>query len=368
MKIHEKIQLQRKKSGLSQEELAFRLDVSRQSVYKWETGASAPELDRLKKLAEVFGVSYEYLLNDDLDEDPASNPQPAAPPAPTYRSVFMSGTKFGSRMPEADHGYPQDLSGKNRYSASIFQEQDSDFKKRIEACHYTKHIRIQHDLLLEFFTDNKRNVIGFYWNRAEQFVCPYENLIDVSITENGPSSSTAPSTGLGGIFGPGGLVGVTTGSVPVTTVDPSVIYAITISYYDKTGATKTYKLVFNCSRSYVINNARSNEDTPSLLHGMIRMLSPETKTHLNSIRTEIIAARERAQRSPEKKDDLDLRRLRSKVDEGLKATQKRLQTIAEIQIKEHKRSTKVKIVKYSCMFGIPLLALILILVIAFSLT
>lgn len=65
MKLHEKIFNQRKLKGLSQEELAEKLGVSRQAVSKWETGEALPEITKLKGLAEVFGVTTDFLLNDD---------------------------------------------------------------------------------------------------------------------------------------------------------------------------------------------------------------------------------------------------------------------------------------------------------------
>ena len=64
MKLHEKIFNQRKLKGFSQEELAEKLGVSRQAVSKWETGEALPEITKLKGLAEVFGVTTDYLLND----------------------------------------------------------------------------------------------------------------------------------------------------------------------------------------------------------------------------------------------------------------------------------------------------------------
>lgn len=63
--LAEKIIKQRKQNGWSQEELASKLDVSRQSVSKWESGVSIPELDKIIKLSEIFGVSTDYLLKDD---------------------------------------------------------------------------------------------------------------------------------------------------------------------------------------------------------------------------------------------------------------------------------------------------------------
>ena len=62
--LSEKIINLRKSRGWSQEELAERLDVSRQSVSKWESGVSNPELDKIVAMSTLFGVSTDYLLKD----------------------------------------------------------------------------------------------------------------------------------------------------------------------------------------------------------------------------------------------------------------------------------------------------------------
>ena len=62
MKIAEQIVSQRTRLGMTQEELADRLEISRQSVSKWETGASVPEIDKLVKMARLFGVSLDELV------------------------------------------------------------------------------------------------------------------------------------------------------------------------------------------------------------------------------------------------------------------------------------------------------------------
>lgn len=64
MILADKIAELRKKNGWSQEELAGQLGVSRQSVSKWESAASIPDLDKILKLSELFGVSTDYLLKD----------------------------------------------------------------------------------------------------------------------------------------------------------------------------------------------------------------------------------------------------------------------------------------------------------------
>lgn len=68
MILAEKILKLRKESGMSQEELAEKLNVSRQSVSKWESAAVYPELDKILQLAGVFGVTTDYLLKDDMEQ------------------------------------------------------------------------------------------------------------------------------------------------------------------------------------------------------------------------------------------------------------------------------------------------------------
>ena len=64
MTLGEKIQLARKKKGMSQEDLASMLNVSRQAVQKWESGASQPEVNNLIQISNMFDVSLDYLLKD----------------------------------------------------------------------------------------------------------------------------------------------------------------------------------------------------------------------------------------------------------------------------------------------------------------
>ncbi len=73
MKLGDKIYYLRKKAGLSQEELAERVGVTRQSVSKWECGAAFPELDKLAILSSTLGVTADYLISDaDPEEADAS--------------------------------------------------------------------------------------------------------------------------------------------------------------------------------------------------------------------------------------------------------------------------------------------------------
>ena len=70
MILADKIIEERKKNGWSQEELANKLGVSRQAVSKWESAGSIPDLQRILQMSELFGVTTEYLLKDEIEEEP----------------------------------------------------------------------------------------------------------------------------------------------------------------------------------------------------------------------------------------------------------------------------------------------------------
>ncbi|MDO4324297.1 MAG: helix-turn-helix transcriptional regulator [Lachnospiraceae bacterium] len=69
MILSEKILTLRKKNGWSQEELAEKLNVTRQSISKWESAASIPDINKILELSRIFDVTTDYLLKDDM-EDP----------------------------------------------------------------------------------------------------------------------------------------------------------------------------------------------------------------------------------------------------------------------------------------------------------
>jgi transcriptional regulator with XRE-family HTH domain len=69
MILADKIIELRKRNGWSQEELAEKLDVSRQSISKWEGAQSVPDMNRILALSQIFGVSTDVLLKDELELD-----------------------------------------------------------------------------------------------------------------------------------------------------------------------------------------------------------------------------------------------------------------------------------------------------------
>lgn len=78
--LGERIYQERTARRLSQTELAEALEVSRQSVSKWETNASVPDLDKLVRMCELFGVSMDSLVRGMEPQEPKDNPPEAAAP------------------------------------------------------------------------------------------------------------------------------------------------------------------------------------------------------------------------------------------------------------------------------------------------
>lgn len=81
MTFGEKLQKLRKAQGLSQEELAGRLSVTRQTISKWELDQSTPELALLAQLSDIFGITTDYLIKDAPAEAASAQNPPAKRPA-----------------------------------------------------------------------------------------------------------------------------------------------------------------------------------------------------------------------------------------------------------------------------------------------
>ncbi len=69
MTIYDKLVELRKSKGWSQEDLAERLNVSRQAISRWENGTALPDAGNLLQLSQLYGVSADYLLNDEYESD-----------------------------------------------------------------------------------------------------------------------------------------------------------------------------------------------------------------------------------------------------------------------------------------------------------
>ena len=87
MILADKIMTLRKKTGWSQEELAAQLNVSRQSVSKWEGAQSIPDMDKVVQMSRLFGVTTDFLLKDELEIEEHTQSEPMDEPPP--RRVTM---------------------------------------------------------------------------------------------------------------------------------------------------------------------------------------------------------------------------------------------------------------------------------------
>lgn len=113
MDLAERLTALRKRAGLSQGDVAERLNVSRQAVSRWETGLTVPSTDNLSRLGRLYGVTLDELLSYSAPlppekpqeeapaqqpqeaaqqpkaEAPAPTPQPAAPSAPAHAKAII---------------------------------------------------------------------------------------------------------------------------------------------------------------------------------------------------------------------------------------------------------------------------------------
>uniref|UniRef100_UPI00405696B5 helix-turn-helix transcriptional regulator n=1 Tax=Acetatifactor sp. TaxID=1872090 RepID=UPI00405696B5 len=67
MNLEEKLQILKKKNGYSQEQLADKLGLARQTISKWENGQAVPELSGLIMLSELYGVTIDRIVKDDKE-------------------------------------------------------------------------------------------------------------------------------------------------------------------------------------------------------------------------------------------------------------------------------------------------------------
>ena len=103
VKLSDKIWVCRKKAGLSQEALAEKIGVSRQAISKWETGEAAPEITKLPLLARTFGVTADWLLDDEAEFEEDTPEEEAGPDEPAgaadNRPVEQTYPEWIDRLP-----------------------------------------------------------------------------------------------------------------------------------------------------------------------------------------------------------------------------------------------------------------------------
>ena len=85
--LKDNLKILRRLHGYSQEEIAEKIDISRQAYAKWETGATVPDIEKCKRLADVYGTTIDSLL-----ETTTVDGQQVMPPAPAGKNIWGSVT------------------------------------------------------------------------------------------------------------------------------------------------------------------------------------------------------------------------------------------------------------------------------------
>ena len=269
MKTNEKIIFLRKRAGISQEELANEMEVSRQAVYKWETGDVFPELVKMKKLAKFFDVSFDYLMNDEIDEL-EDKPKPKAIKT---RAVFYTESRSSSNQADVDNGYTRNRNCPTKYEG-YYSDRKKVADKVLGDLGATDVFYIQPHSTTAFFYDSKKKVCGFYYAGQVQFVCPVENVLDFSYSCEGDRTYSGRSM-VGGVgIGVGSInsVGVGISSMPTTTVINGTTANATLVYTDN-GSIKEITLSFNVNNLYLTRLAKSPEELQDLWALLMRGLA-----------------------------------------------------------------------------------------------
>ena len=263
MEINEKIMVLRKRKGYSQEDLAHELDVSRQAVYKWESGESTPELDKIKRMSMLFDISFDELLNDEVDITVEVKKEKTKKQEFKYRKVFRTNENFNTDAIELEHNYLYLDPSKNRYSYEIkpdgidasveeYKNKEKELNAFLEANGYTTDLRYKllPDATGTIVIDKKKKALGFYFNGAIQFLCPLENIFDITVKPLMTEPVYEKQSKVGAILG--GLVGVSVGSDNECVGNRATAYDIVISYFDENEESNQYKIKLDDIRYYSI--------------------------------------------------------------------------------------------------------------------
>lgn len=357
MEINEKIMVLRKRKGYSQEDLAHELDVSRQAVYKWESGESTPELDKIKKMSMLFDISFDDLLNDEVDITVEVKKEKTKKQEFKYRKVFRTNENFNTDAIELEHNYLYLDPSKNRYSYEIksedvdasveeYKNKEKELNIFLEANGYTTDLRYKllPDATGTIVVDKKKKALGFYFNGAIQFLCPLENIFDITVKPLMTEPVYEKQSKVGAILG--GLVGVSVGSEAECVGNRATAYDIVISYFDENEESNQYKIKLDDIRYYSIY-ARDKEygrtfaqyrDT--LLFNMNNFIKRFAGA-IDSIKAEADVLRQK----PGKAEEFDFEKLNADYEAAKKVVDEKrtkLQTEWDKTVEKKKKSNKIK--------------------------
>lgn len=247
MDTGKKIELLRKQKGMSQESLADKLQVSRQSVFKWESGESTPSIDKLKELAKIFNVSLDDLL---IDKNEILSKQIDKPKETKYRDVFVN--KSYARFDDdvaIQSGY---FTGDKHLHADVLVQFENANKSVLESISYNNSIMFCADSNSRVLIDTTNNTFSIYHGTAEQFICPFENLVSILLTDSGSRTVINKENVSGGAIGLNGSGGVMFGSNNTFGKGMPAIYYIEFNYHQKNGEMASFKFTTSAYRNHLL--------------------------------------------------------------------------------------------------------------------
>ncbi len=327
MKFDEKLVYLRKKRGMTQEDLADKLNLSRQAVYKWETGQSMPDIDNLKLLAGIFKVTIDFLLDD--EKTMTATPKQSIPLGVVHRSSLTPENVNADRenLKRSKHEKSQlKIRGallrwfgaiavvaliisilffigfwvESKRSADTLmlniaivllvigvvfgivwlccyqlvyksvatsRSQFFNLKKSSEAILNAKHYWyeiLQDDLPVWFFFDPVEKVFGFYFRNQEQFVCPIQNYLSMTYSSSGRGIIPGDAQTKIGIVA-GDIQGVSIDSQTTYVHCEDTLFNFTIFYLDHDGTDNEYSYKLSSVRTYTDKLAHNSVDMKIVL-------------------------------------------------------------------------------------------------------
>ena len=253
MTLSEKITYLRKREGMSQEDLAEKLSISRQSIYKWENGESLPSFDKIKFIAKLFNVSFDFLMDDSISNISSSTNETKN----VERSVFSTGIRLTFDQINIDNGYHETRKAKLEYS-DYYADNIRHAKNELKKLNITDVFQVHGATF--FFYDSINYTCGFFYAGMIQFVCPIENILGFTYRggDHKVMNSFATVGGVG--LGAGGINSVGIGQMPTLNSIPDTTAWCSLSY--KCGdSIKQIDLEFSVNNKYMaLECCKSVED------------------------------------------------------------------------------------------------------------
>ena len=259
---------------------------------------------------------------------------------PNYRNVFISGNKIAYAHADTDNGFSHNGRGifdeKNPEAKKFFPRFKAEMENAMRARGIRQFSLLQPDLCAAFFTDDERGVLGFFFDGAEQFVCPYENIVDVFISDDG---HMAPRRG---------------GQYYV----PASHFTFTVSFFIKTGTVASYSLVLDCGRSYDWIGTRKKEGRS---HWLEESIDKATRANLQQIRAQILSLRALGTQISAgmiSKPEIDLAELDRLATGSNERYEKNAAEVAAVQKAAKKKAVRRRVLAWVLGIGVPVCAIV----------